>query len=87
MGNHTRDGSGGGQRCHASSTKVGLRIERLRHHLGSLIREMRMCMSSLCGTTENDGDEVMRQMVRLRQKMRATRRRIMNLRFQDGARN
>jgi hypothetical protein len=44
-------------------------------------------MSALCGTTQKEGDKMMRQVFQLRQQMRATRRRIINLKFQDEARN
>jgi hypothetical protein len=87
MGDDTQDGSGWRPRRSASATKVALRVGRLHERLARLTRQMRRCMTSLCGTTQKEGDKVMQQIFRLRQEMRATRRRIINLEYQDGARN
>jgi hypothetical protein len=87
MGDEMRDDSEGSQLCFAPSAKFAWRIGRLEDRLFRITLQMRRSLLSLCGATKDEGDNVMHRMFRLRQRMRATRRRISNLKYQDRARN
>jgi len=82
-----RDDSERGQPSFAPSAKVAWRIGRLEDRLFRITLQMRRSLLSLCGATKDEGDNVMHRMFRLRQRMRATRRRISNLKYQERARN
>ena len=82
-----RDDSERSQPCFAPSAKVALRIGRLEDRLFRITLQMRRSLLSLCGATKDEGDNVMHRMFRLRQRMRATRRRISIMKYQDRARN
>ena len=82
-----RDDSERSQSWFAPSAKVAWRIGRLEDRLVGITLQMRRSLLSLCGATKEEGDNVMHGMLRLRQRMRATRQRISNLKYQDRARN
>jgi hypothetical protein len=67
--------------------KVQSQVNGLQHRLTGMARQMRRCLSSLCGTTDAKADAILQHMRTLRQRMFATRRQITNLKYQNGARN
>jgi len=75
--------SGGRRRCGASITKVELRITQLQDRLALMTLQMRRSLVSLCGAGGDEGDNVMHQIFRLRQRMVLTQRRINHLKLDD----
>jgi cold-inducible RNA-binding protein len=86
-GDQMRDDSARRQQCLASSANARLRIGRLQAHLANMTGQMRRCMISLCGATQDEAANVLHRVFKLRSRMAATYRQINNLKYQDRARN